>query len=449
VSHSSPSLSWFGILRFGLVQAALGSIVVLATSVMNRVMVVELALPAVLPAALVGFHYAIQLVRPRLGHGSDRGRRPTRWIIGGVALLAAGAIGAAFAISLMTRSTVEGLSLVVVSFAMIGIGVGAAGTSLLASLAKRCAPQRRPVAATVVWLMMIAGFVLTTVVAGRALEPFSPGRLIEVTSVVASVALFVSVAAMWRIEDGVEPRAVPPVAAVAVTAPPFRAVFAEVWQEPKARALTIFIFLSMLAYSSEELILDPFAGKVFGFTPGQSTQLSAALHGGVFLGMLAVAVVASVPRLARVIPMHRFMLAGCLMSALALLMLAGTGMWPSPHVLKQTVMALGIANGVFAVSAIASMMTLAGVGGASREGVRIGLWGAAQGVAFGCGGLFAAASSDLARALIGAAGPAYALVFMLEAVLFVVAAMVSARIYQGADDRRLSGFKNLPQWSPM
>ena len=69
-------LSWMGIVRLGLVQAALGSIVVLTTSTMNRVMVVERALPASLSGLLVGLHYAIQLLRPRLGYGSDIGVAP-------------------------------------------------------------------------------------------------------------------------------------------------------------------------------------------------------------------------------------------------------------------------------------------------------------------------------------------------------------------------------------
>ena len=65
--------SWRSIFRMGLVQTALGSIVVLTTSTMNRVMVVELALPAMLPGALVALHFAVQMLRPRLGYGSDDG----------------------------------------------------------------------------------------------------------------------------------------------------------------------------------------------------------------------------------------------------------------------------------------------------------------------------------------------------------------------------------------
>ena len=69
-------LSWFGIVRLGLVQMALGSVVALTTTTFNRIMVVELALPAMLPGALVAIHYAMGMLRPRWGHGSDRtGRR--------------------------------------------------------------------------------------------------------------------------------------------------------------------------------------------------------------------------------------------------------------------------------------------------------------------------------------------------------------------------------------
>src|SRR5687767_235644 len=88
-------IGWLGIFRLGLVQTALGAIVVLTTSTLNRVMVVELALPAILPGALVTLHHAMQLLRPRMGYGSDVGQRRTPWIVGGMTALAAGGFGAA------------------------------------------------------------------------------------------------------------------------------------------------------------------------------------------------------------------------------------------------------------------------------------------------------------------------------------------------------------------
>src|SRR6201996_8322811 len=122
-----PPLSWFGIARVGLVQTALGSVTVLTMATLNRVMVVELALPAMLPGLLVGLHYAMQVLRPRLGYGSDLGGRRTPWIVGGMLLHASGGALAAVATALMATQLLFGIALAVVAFIMIGIGVSAGG----------------------------------------------------------------------------------------------------------------------------------------------------------------------------------------------------------------------------------------------------------------------------------------------------------------------------------
>ena len=101
---SAAPLGLVGIVRLGLVQTALGAIVVLTTSTLNRVMVVEFALPAVLPGALVAIHYAVQVLRPRWGYGSDAGGRATPWIIGGMATLALSGAAAAMGTALLGTS---------------------------------------------------------------------------------------------------------------------------------------------------------------------------------------------------------------------------------------------------------------------------------------------------------------------------------------------------------
>ena len=104
------TLSWLGIFRLGLVQTALGAIVVLTTSTLNRVMVVELSLPALVPGLLVGLHSAVQLSRPRWGYGSDMGRSRTPWIIGGMAALAVGGTCAAVATAWMATARVPAIA---------------------------------------------------------------------------------------------------------------------------------------------------------------------------------------------------------------------------------------------------------------------------------------------------------------------------------------------------
>ena len=83
---------WLAIIRIGLVQAAIGALVMLATTVLNRIMVVELELLAAIPAGLVAWHYAVQLCRPLWGHASDKGGSRSMWIIGGLVVLAGGGL---------------------------------------------------------------------------------------------------------------------------------------------------------------------------------------------------------------------------------------------------------------------------------------------------------------------------------------------------------------------
>ncbi len=418
MSERAP-LGWPGIVRLGLVQSAIGAVVMLATSLLNRVMVVEYALPAALPAGLVAWHYAVQLARPAWGHASDRGRRRTPWIVGGMAVLALGAVLAVGALHLLAGRMAAGYPLAVLAFAMIGAGVGAAGTSLLALLATRTAPDRRAAAASITWIMMVAGIIVSAGVAGALIDPFSIGRLTMVVAGIASGAFAIAAVAVCGIEG--RPAAMPVTARATAPAPSFGTALRMMWDDGEARRFTAFVFLSMLAYSMQDLILEPFAGLLFGFTPGQSTRLSGLQHGGVLAGMILVGIGGRAFGGRSAPAMRRWMVAGCIGSAVALggLALAARAgpAWP----LAANIVALGFANGVFAVAAIGAMMALAGADGA---GMRMGVWGAAQAIAFGLGGLVGAVALDAGRALTGSTGETFTLIFAAEALLFLGAALL-------------------------
>jgi BCD family chlorophyll transporter-like MFS transporter len=280
--------------------------------------------------------------------------------------------------------------------------------------------------------MMIVGFAVTAGTAGKFLDPYTPERLMMVSGTVSLIAVGVTVLALWRLEgharsvvEGNTP----------MTATRFRAALTEVWREPDARRFTVFVFVSMLAYSAQDLILEPFAGVVFAFTPGESTQLSGVQHGGTLAGMLLAALAGR--RLFGVGfgSLRVWTVWGCAASCIALAGLAFAGFggsavtahWP----LRANVFVMGVANGAFSIAAIGSMMALAGgsaQGRGGREGTRMGLWGAAQAIGFAGGGLIGTALSDVARWVLGAPGPAYATVFAVEALLFVASALLAWRI---------------------
>lgn len=412
-------LGWPGIARLGLVQAAIGMVVVLMTSTLNRVMVIEVGLAALVPGLLVGLHFAIQVTRPHVGHGSDASGRRTPWIVGGMLLLVLASIGAAGATAVMATDRVLGLALSVLAFAAIGIGISASSTPFLALLAERVDAERRAGAAALTWILMIVGIIATAGIGGALLDPFSYPRLIAVTAGVGLVALLLCAVALVGNEPAVERSESSEIEAPKVS---FREAFAEVWAEDASRRFAFFIFVSMLAYSAQDLILEPFAGAVFGMTPGESTQVAGMQHGGVLLGMIAGALGAR-----RRGTLTGWAAAGCAASALAFVALAMTAFGGSAGAMRVAVFVLGVANGAFAVGAIGSMMGMMHEGRGGRAGLRMGFWGAAQALAYGLGGFAGAAGSDLARWALGAPAAGYATVFVAEAALFLAAAVLVAR----------------------
>ncbi|MEL7513289.1 MAG: BCD family MFS transporter [Pseudomonadota bacterium] len=414
------TLSWLSIVRLGLIQMCLGSIVVLTTSTLNRLMVVELALPAVLPGLLVALHYGIQITRPNWGFLSDKGGNRGRWIILGMAVLGAGALLASYAIIVLERDFTSGMAVSVLAYALIGLGVGASGTSVLALLATATAPERRAAAATITWLMMIGGIAVTATIVGGQLDPYSHALLVRIVWVVTGAALALTIVSIWGVERGL-------VVASEPDPMPFREGLAEIWAERKARNFTFFVFLSMVAYFMQELILEPYAGLVFAFEPGESTALSGGQNGGVFMGMVAVGVMVTGLAIGS---LKSWVVAGCIGSAFMLIVIAALGRMGEGAPLMPAVIGLGFFNGVFAVAAIGSMMALAGQGRERREGTRMGLWGAAQAIAAGSGGLLGAAMVDLMRGPLPDAN-AFGIVFGFEAVLFLTAAFLAHRVMEG------------------
>ena len=421
LSQNQSELSWIDIIRIGLVQTSIGSVVVIATSTLNRVMVVEIGLPALVPGILMTLHYAVQIMRPRWGHGSDGGQKRTPWIIGGMMILSMGGALAAYGTALMQNDLPIGLFISLIAFLMIGVGVGAAGTSLLTLLAVRSHPARRAPAATIVWTMMIAGFAITAISAGKALDPFSGERMILVSCIVSLIAVSVSTLAIWGIERKGTDRPQDESKKV-----PFREAFKQVWSEPRTRRFTFFVFTSMFAYNAQDLILEPFAGLVFGMTPGQSTQLGGMQHAGVLVGMILVAIAGYLAGKGEALLLHRCMIGGCIASGIAMAAVAAGGIIGPQWPIREAVFVLGVANGIFSIAAIGSMMAMARSGHESREGVRMGLWGAAQALAFALGGLTGTLAVDLARWAFGSPTPAYTSVFLGEAALFILAALLAS-----------------------
>lgn len=406
------TLGWGGIVRLCLVNAAIGGLSALPVNLFNRLMTVELSLPALLPGLLVGLHYAVQITRPVWGHRSDAKGGRTPFILGGTAVVGLGLTATAWGIA-SAPSTGVAVAVWILAYAAIGFGIGAAGTSFLALLATAAPDARKGAAATIAWLTLIAGAIAASVGTGIALTPYSPERLMLVVPVVAAVCLAVAFLATWRVESRLGAVAEP-------EEPAFRDALCATWNDPAARAFTGFVFLSIFAFYLSELILEPFAGHIHGLAPEDSTKLSGGKDGAALAGMIAAGLLSTI----RFGTLRFWAVTGCVVSAVGLVGL-GAGLPLVPF----TVI-LGLGNGLFVVGAIGSMMRLAAER-AGATGTRMGVFGAAQAIAAGLAGLLATGTLDIARVVLSDAA-AYGLVFGIEAVLFLAAALVALRLLKPA-----------------
>lgn len=405
------TLGWGGITRLCLANAAIGGLAALPVNLFNRLMTVELALPALLPGLLVALHYAVQLSRPVWGHRSDTKGGRTPFVLMGIALVGLGVYAVAATVGLAETNAPRAIGVWVLAYTAIGIGIGAAGTSFLALLATAAPDTRKGAAATLAWLMLIAGAIASSIGTGIALDPYSPERLRTVIAVVCVIAFALTVIATLGVERRLD-------VAPAPADPSLRAALETAWQDPSARAFTGFVFLSILAFYLSELVLEPFAGHVHGLTPDQSTKLSGGKDGAALLGMIAAGALSTFG----IGSLRGWAVIGCVLSALGLIALVAT------LPIMPSTMLLGLGNGLFVVGAIGSMMRLAAEQ-PGATGTRMGVFGAAQAVAAGLAGLLATGILDVARVGFDDA-TAYGIVFTLEAILFLAAALVAGRLLQ-------------------
>jgi BCD family chlorophyll transporter-like MFS transporter len=250
------------------------------------------------------------------------------------------------------------------------------------------------------------------------LVPYSFGLLLKIVAGLTVLTMIVSFVSTWKIENNLDE-----IQQTDEDKAPLLEELKSLWEHSKTRNFTIFVFLSMTAYFMQELILEPYAGIVFQYTPSQTTSLSGMQNGGVFIGMLTVGILATALKFGT---LKSWVQGGCFGSCFMLLSIMLLGQINSSLPLELAVVGLGFFNGMFAVAAIGSMMSLAGSGSKRREGTRMGLWGAAQAIAAGFGGLLGTILVDLLQVADLSPVNAYGMVFSLEASLFALAALLAS-----------------------
>ena len=433
-------MNWFSIFRLGLVQLCIGSSVVIPLSTLNRLMKVELALPATIAGFLIALHYAVQLTRVNWGHLSDKSQNRSQWIVLGMLILGIGGILASASIPLIENRFSYGIILALLSYSLIGFGVGAAGTPLLALLATYSSKSQKGFAASITFLMMILGLAITGITVGTILDPYSHQKLLKITSSLAIITIIISFLSLRNLERSLQNSSHALTPNTINSDVPILEGIKKVWMEREARLFTIFIFISMGAFSMQDPILEPFAGEVFGFTVGESTKLDGFHKIGTLIGIISIVLCLSKFRIGfvslSIVKNERlgseklWLITGCLFSALSLFIISLLALtFTEPNLLNSVVFIFGISNGVFTAGVLGTMLHLASRGsGDNKEGTRMGIWGAAQAYATMIAVFFSTVLVDILGLIMTSIPSVYGIVFLTAACFFIASAYLGSLI---------------------
>jgi MFS transporter, BCD family, chlorophyll transporter len=419
---ATPELPLGRLLRLSLFQFSVGLVVVLLVGTLNRVMIVELGVPAWLVAVMISLPLIFAPFRALIGFRSDMHRSILGWrrvpyIWMGTLIQFGGLAIMPFALIVLSGDTngpiIVGQIGAGLAFLLIGAGLHTTQTVGLALATDLAPPQSHPRVVALLCMMLLLGMVGGALTYGALLAHFTEIKLIQVIQGSALATMVLNCVALWKQEARN-----PALTAHDRVQPTFREAFAEFNQFPQAKRRLVALALGTIAFSMQDVLLEPYGGQVLKLTVGMTTLLSALLATG---GLSGFGVAASV--LQRGMDPYRLAALGALIGLPAFCAVIFAAPLASVSLFALGILLIGFGAGLFGHCTLTAAMGTARLG---QTGLALGIWGAVQasaaGSAVASGGLIRDGVSYLSTSgTLGAAlaGPAtgYSFVYHIEIYL--------------------------------
>ena len=379
----SANFSLFQLLRLSLFQISVGMATVMLAGTLNRVMIVELLVPASLVAIMIAIPVLIAPLRTFYGHKSDTyksfigwKRIPYMWFgslfqFGGLAIMP-------FAIIILSGDQTVGPSwagevLVAIAFLFTGIGMHITQTVGLALAADRATKENRPRVVALLYFMFLFGMGISAVVIGILLADFSKLRLIQVVQGSAVLTLFLNLVAVWRQEQ------------IIINnqkndkSEKFFLSWKKFISDRKTNSLIWVVFWGTLAFSMQDVLLEPYGGQILGLSVSETTNLTGVWALGALLG-LALAANNSKKTVSSVSNAMTALLIGIV--GFSAIIFSSPMQFPFLYFLGT--LFIGFGTGLFSVSLLIIAMALSSKTNLG-SGFILGSWGAAQAIGAGLG----------------------------------------------------------------
>jgi MFS transporter, BCD family, chlorophyll transporter len=420
---ASDDLPMAQLLRLSLFQVSVGMATVLLLGTLNRVMIVELSVPATIVAFMIALPVLSAPFRAFLGHRSDHHRSfigwkripylwfGSLWQMGGLAIMP-------FALIVLSGDQVHGpewagKALAGIAFLMTGIGLHMTQTAGLALASDRATDATRSKVVALLYVMLLLGMAAASVIIGWLLRDFDQITLIRVVQGCAVATMVLNMVALWK-QEKVRPMTR---AEMAMTRPLFLASWRDFLAGGDAGRLLFLVVIGTMGFQMQDVLLEPYGGEILGLSVGATTWLTAANALGALTGFILAG-----RWMTRGHDAFRMAARGILVGIGAFTTVILSGMTGSVLLFFAGACAIGLGTGLFAVSTLTAAMALPEQGTAGR-GLALGAWGAAQATAAGLAIFVGGSLRDTVGGLIsaGSLGPAlhdpsvaYAFVYHVE-----------------------------------
>ncbi len=429
---ASPDLPLARLLRLSLFQVSVGMALVLLVGTLNRVMIVEMKVPAALVSIMVALPLLFAPLRALIGFRSDHHRSELGWrrvpyIWMGTLLQFGGLAIMPFALLVLARAGASasapawvGHAAAAIAFLLVGAGLHTVQTTGLA-LATDLAPREdHPKVVGFMYSMLLIGTIGSAFIFGEALSEYSPGRLVQVIQACAVFTLVLNVIAIWKQEARSrdrKPRA----------AREDDPDFSTAWQALKVRDRALrrlaALALGTMAFTMEDVLLEPYGGEILGLSVSTTTFLTATLALGGLIGFAWASRV-----LGRGGDPWRMASGGAWVGLPAFAAVIAAAPLMSPWLFVAGTFFIGFGGGLFGHGTLTSTMQMAPP---EQAGLALGAWGAVQatagGLAMGLGGILRDVIASFSSSLAG-----YEAVYVLEGLLLIGTLMLMAPLLRPA-----------------
>ena len=418
---ATPELPLSRLLRLSLIQVSVGMSLVLLVGTLNRVMIVELGVPTSIVAIMISLPVVFAPFRAFIGYKSDTYKcalgwkrvpyiyRGTMLQFGGLAIMPFALLVLAGAGHASEAPAWIGQLAAALAFLLVGAGIHTTQTVGLALATDLTAPKARPNVVGLMYVMLLTGSIVGALVFGLLLEDFSHARLIQVIQGAAVVVIVLNAVALWK----QEPRRRFILGEKDDDDISFVDALESLSRGEHAMRRLLIVGLGTMAFSMQDVLLEPYGGQVLALTVSETTRLTAILASG---GLSGFAIASYLLNRGA----DPFQMAGCgaLAGVFAFLAVILSASSNSASLFSLGVLLIGFGGGLFGHGTLTATMNSAP---RDQVGLALGAWGAVQasaaGLAVALGGVIRDLGNAFAPQELSHAAFGYNVVYSIEILL--------------------------------